>query len=113
MSQQEINPVNDQTSKKQLKKEDVPCVHGPDTDGDPSTVKPAWYWIKDTRGYGSVTVTMIFISFWVTTLSYLMSIVEKLGPLTVRPFDVAACSAYFIPILTLYFGRKWTETKSK
>ena len=76
---------------------------------DPGEVKPAWYWIKDSRGYGSVTCTMVFVSFWVTTMAYIMSIVDHVGPVSIRPFDVAACSAYFIPILTLYFGRKWTD----
>jgi len=71
----------------------------------------AWYLINDAKGNGSVTVTLIFISFWVTTLAYVLSIFEKLGPLQIRPFDVAACSAYFIPICTLYFGRKWTDSK--
>ena len=89
----------------------APAVN-PDTDNDPSTVKPAWYWIKDTRGFGSVTVTLVFISFWVTTLSYLMSIVDKIGPVSIRPFDVAACASYFIPILTLYFGRRWTDANA-
>jgi hypothetical protein len=72
-------------------------------------VKPAWYWIKDAQGYGSVTVTLVFVSFWITTLAYVASIVEQVGPIKLRPFDIAACSAYFIPILTLYFGRKWTD----
>jgi len=31
--------------------------------------------------------------------------------LTPRPFDTGACSAYFIPLLTLYFGRRWTDAK--
>lgn len=79
--------------------------------GDPGEVKPAWYWIKDSKGYGSVTVTMVFVSFWVTTLAYIMSIVDHVGSIAIRPFDVAACSAYFVPILTLYFGRKFTEAK--
>jgi hypothetical protein len=81
------------------------------TTPDPTEVKPAWYWIKDTKGYGSVTVTMVFVAFWVTTLAYIVSLVEKIGGVTIRPFDVAACSAYFIPILTLYFGRKFTDAK--
>ncbi len=76
-------------------------------------VKPAWYWIKDSKGYGSVTVTFLFIAFWVTTTAYVMSIVDHVGPVSIRPFDVAACSAYFIPLLTLYFGRKFTEAKFK
>lgn len=78
---------------------------------DVGQVKPAWYWIKDTKGHGSVTVTMVFVSFWITTLAYVFSIFEKVGPLPIRPFDVAACSSYFLPILTLYFGRKFTDAK--
>ncbi len=78
---------------------------------DPAKVKDSWIWIKDAKGYGSVTVTFVTIAFFVTTLAYVLSVVEKLGPLVIRPFDVAACSAYFIPVLTLYFGRKHTEAK--
>jgi len=78
---------------------------------DVTRVKPTWYWIKDSKGYGSVTVTFTTVAFWVTTCAYIMSMVEKVGPVSIRPFDVAACSAYFIPILTLYFGRKFTEAK--
>ena len=74
-------------------------------------VKPTWYWIRDSKGYGSVTVTFVTVAFWVTTFSYLLSIVEKIGPLQIRAFDSSACAAYFIPILTLYFGRKATEAK--
>lgn len=90
--------------KKTAKKELPPPV--------PGEVKDSWLWIKDTRGYGSVTVTFLTIAFFVTTVAYVFSIVEKIGPVAIRPFDVAACSAYFIPILTLYFGRKWTDAKA-
>lgn len=83
----------------------------PDSDNDPSTVKAKWYWIKDSKGFGSVTVTFTTIAFWVTTLAYILSIVDHIGPVSIRPFDVGACGTYFIPILTLYFGRKWTEAK--
>lgn len=74
-------------------------------------VKDTWFWIRDSTGHGSVTVTFVTVAFWVTTFAYLLSLVESLGPVAVRPFDVAACSTYFIPILTLYFGRKFTEAK--
>ncbi len=77
--------------------------------------KASWFWMKDSDGHASASVTFAAIAFWVTTLSYLMSIVEKIGPLEIRPFDVAACSSYLIPILGLYFGRRWTmaTTSSK
>lgn len=78
---------------------------------DPAQVKPTWYWIKDTKGFGSVTVTLVFVSFWVTTAAYILSMFEKIGSLQIRPFDVAACGSYFLPILTLYFGRKFTDAK--
>lgn len=78
---------------------------------DKYEVKDSWLWIRDSKGYGSVTVTFATVAFWVTTLAYILSIFEKIGPFTVRPFDVAACGAYFVPILTLYFGRKFTEAK--
>ena len=90
---------------------DPPTLPLEDGTTDPGEVKPAWYWIKDTKGYGSVTVTMVFVAFWVTTIAYVASIVEKVGGISIRSFDVAACSAYFIPILTLYFGRKFTDAK--
>lgn len=78
---------------------------------DDTKVKPSWYWIKDSSGNGSVTVTFVTIAFWVTTLAYVLSIVNKIGTLEIRAFDVGACSAYFIPLLTLYFGRRYTEAK--
>lgn len=78
---------------------------------DITEVKPAWYWIKDAAGYGSVTVTMVFVSFWVTTFSYIISMIDHIGPVSIRAFDVAACSSYFMPILCLYFGRKATDAK--
>lgn len=82
------------------------------TQPDVTEVKSTWYWVKDARGYGSVTTTLVFIAFWVTTFAYVLSMVEKVGSVTIRPFDVAACGTYFIPILTLYFGRKWTDAKA-
>lgn len=73
--------------------------------------KTSWFWMKDSSGTASATVTFAAIAFWVTTVAYLLSIVEKLGPLEIRPFDVAACGTYLIPILSLYFGRRWTDAK--
>ena len=74
-------------------------------------VKQSWLWLKDSSGYPSVTVTLIAVSFWVTTFAYVASIFHKIGPVEIREFDVGACAAYFSPILALYFGRKFTDTK--
>lgn len=78
-----------------------------------STAKPAWFWIKDTKGFGSVSLTFATVAFWVTTFAYIASIFETVGPIAFRAFDAGACAAFLVPVLSLYFGRKWAEQKKK
>jgi hypothetical protein len=75
------------------------------------TPKASWFWIKNSSGEASLSVTFLTIAFVVTTFNYIASMFESIGPLQVRSFDAGACSAYFIPLLTLYFGRRWTDAK--
>lgn len=70
-----------------------------------------FFWIRDAAGHKSVSVTLLVVSFFVTTVAFILSIFAKIGPFEIRPFDVAACSTYMIPILTLYFSRRWTDAK--
>ena len=70
--------------------------------------KTSWIWIRDTNGRPSMSATFASVAFWVTTAAYVFSMFESLGPFKFREFDVAACGAYLIPILTLYFSRRWT-----
>lgn len=74
-------------------------------------IKHSKIWMRDSNGLRSASVTLLWISFLVTTVVYLLSLVETIGTLKIRPFDVAAASTYFIPILTMYTGRKWTKAK--
>ncbi len=80
---------------------------------DPTTVPDTWYWMRGSDGKGSVTTTFATVAFWVTTLAFVASIFESVGPVQFRAFDVGACAAYLVPILSLYFGRRWTEANSK
>jgi|SRR5579863_2957966 len=80
---------------------------------DPVEVKPAWFWINDTNGNGSVSTTLVTVAFIVASMAYVLSIVDHIGTVSFRPFDAGACSAYFIPILTLYFGRHWVDSNAK
>ena len=68
-----------------------------------------WFYIRDSAGHKSVTVTLMMVSFFVTTVAYVLSLFSKIGPISIRPFDVAACSVYLVPITSLYFGRKWSD----
>ena len=80
-------------------------------DAKEQTKKKSWFWINNTVGKPSKSATFATVAFFTTTAAYMASIFEKIGPVSLRQFDAAACSSYMIPILTLYFGRRWTEAK--
>lgn len=70
------------------------------------------FWIYGNDGKPSMSATFASIAFFTTTIIYIASIFEKIGPVSIRPFDSAAASAYLIPSLGLYFGRRWTDANS-
>lgn len=72
-------------------------------------VTDSWMWVKGSDGHASVSATFAAGAFWITSIVFLLSAFETLGPITLRPFDVAACAVYLSPILGLYFGRRYTE----
>jgi len=67
-------------------------------------------WINDTNGNPSMSATFATISFFVTTIVFIASIFQKIGPVEIKPFDAGAVSSYLIPSLGLYFGRRWTDS---
>ena len=68
-------------------------------------------WIIGSDGKPSMSATFATVAFVTTTLVYVASIFEKIGPVTIRPFDPAVCATYLTPVLALYFGRRATEAK--
>jgi len=73
--------------------------------------KASWFWIKNSSGEASLSVTFLTISFLVTTGAYILSLFDEIGGFKIKPFDTGATGTYFIPLLTLYFGRRWTDAK--
>ena len=70
-------------------------------------------WVISTDGKPSISATFAVVAFFATTAAYVASIFESVGAISFRSFDTAACGAYMVPILSLYFGRRWTEKSSK
>lgn len=68
-------------------------------------------WMKDSSGFPSVTITFLFVSFWITTLAYVLSIASKIGPFEIRPFDVGACGSYFGIVFSAYVARRYTDAR--
>lgn len=73
--------------------------------------KSPWYWITGSDGKKSMSATLALVAFTASTAAYILAIFEKIGSASIRPFDAAACSAYLIPTLFLYFGRKATGSR--
>ena len=73
--------------------------------------KASWFWIRNTDGKPSMSATFATVAFVASTAAYIAAIFEKIGSFNVRPFDSAACTAYLIPVLGLYFGRRFTDAK--
>lgn len=70
--------------------------------------------IKNENGKPSVSLTMVVIAFLLTALSFTLNMFNftLYTWLTLRPFDVPAVTAFFTPILALYFGRRFTNDKN-
>ena len=67
--------------------------------------------LKASDGKPSVSFTMMVVSFIVVTLWLIASIFEEIAGMKVRVFDPTSAMAYFSPLLALYFGRRWTDSK--
>lgn len=68
-------------------------------------------WIADQDGRQSVIVTLLSVSFVATTVAYVISMVDRIGIVSIRPFDVAAAGAYFGSVLAAYVGCMWIDSK--
>lgn len=73
--------------------------------------QPSKLWIIGTDGKPSMSATFATVAFLTTTAVYIASIFEKIGKLSIRPFDPTVCAAYLMPILMLYFGRRRDDLK--
>ena len=77
----------------------------------PKQKVPFTFWVRGANGKPSISATFATVSFFTTTAVYIVSIFEKIGPYAIRPFDAAACGIYLVPIMSLYFGRRWTDSR--
>lgn len=67
------------------------------------------FWLKNTAGQKSASLTFVTIAFLVVTLWLLVSIINITH---IRPFDAGAAMQYLVPLLMLYFGRRYSDSKT-
>jgi len=71
------------------------------------------YWIKNTKGEPSASLTLVMVSFTVIILWMTLSIfVNPFGIQTV-PFNATEAMIVLSPLLATYFGRRYTEQQQE
>lgn len=65
--------------------------------------------LKNSDGKPSLSYTMVYMVFAVSLLWYLVSIISVPH---IRAFDVTTASGFLSPLLALYFGRRWSDSKN-
>jgi len=65
--------------------------------------------LNNNEGKPSLSYTMVYMAFSVSLLWYLVSIVNAPH---IRAFDATVASGFLSPLLALYFGRRWNDSKN-
>lgn len=59
----------------------------------------------------SASFTVMFVTFNITMLWFLLSIFEGFGSVKIRPFDFSGASMLLGIVFSLYFSRRYTDQK--
>jgi len=65
--------------------------------------------LNNNEGKPSLSYTMVYTAFGVSLLWYLVSIINVPH---IRAFDVTVASGFLSPLLALYFGRRWSDSRN-
>jgi len=75
--------------------------------------KPNWYWMKNSAGEASASLTFATISFMAVILWFVLAMFEAIviggWQLTIRPFDSTAAAILLGTTFSLYWGRRFTN----
>ena len=65
--------------------------------------------LQNSDGKPSLSFTMVYTAFFVSLLWFTLSIFQIPH---VKDFDVTTASGFLTPLMALYFGRRWNDTKT-
>lgn len=75
--------------------------------------KASWIWIKNSAGKADAILTLLVLSFLITTGAYIISFIGTLDigsfSFEFNPFDISYATAVVCPLTAAYVGRKWTD----
>jgi hypothetical protein len=65
--------------------------------------------LKNSDGKPSLSFTMVYMVFFVSLLWFTLSMFEIPH---VKGFDVTTASGFLTPLIALYFGRRWSDSRN-
>ncbi len=65
--------------------------------------------LQNSDGKPSLSFTMVYTTFAASLLWFTLSIFKIPH---VKDFDVTTASGFLTPLMALYFGRRWSDSKS-
>ena len=65
--------------------------------------------LKNSDGKPSLSFTMVYMVFFISLLWYTLSMFEIPH---VKPFDMTTVTGFLTPLIALYFGRRWTDSRN-
>ena len=65
--------------------------------------------LKNSEGKPSLSFTMVYMVFFISLIWFALSIFEIPH---VKAFDVTTVSGFLTPLMALYFGRRWNDSKA-
>ena len=71
------------------------------------------FWIKNTCGKSSASLTMIMVAFTVVMVHMTLGMFVNPFGLAITPFNAAEAMMVLSPLLMLYFGRRNTDAKEQ
>lgn len=66
------------------------------------------YWIKNTKGEPSASLTLAFTT-WVVVMLWMVSSIYLTGWIAITPFEASEAMIVLTPLLGLYWGRRKTD----
>jgi hypothetical protein len=80
-------------------------------------MKDNWWMIKNSKGGKDAALTLMLIAFFFSLMLAGLGAIETLSIATYavafRSFDMGFATTVLIPLIGLYFGRRWTRVQEQ
>jgi purine-cytosine permease-like protein len=78
--------------------------------------KASWFWLKNTSGKADAALTLMVAAFVLSCFLAVAGAVSEVSvgdtSVTFNEFNMGFATVVLVPLIGLYFGRRWTDTQA-